>query len=219
MTRFNTTIAAGVLAGLGLIYMVASLATGRSARAEAPPDLRVDSSRIGVDVWQATDLLIRDKGGLAVIDIRSPVEHARYHLPGSQNEPDASASRIVELAGTKKIILVASKDDQASALATSARSSSGRKDIFYLKGGAPSFFLKFELPIPLFSEKDVPFGYEEALAVVKAHLEGRGKEELEHVQDALATLVRLGYEPTALKKTGKTKAAVKKRKKISGGCQ
>ncbi len=218
MTRFNTKIAAGVLACLGLIYMVASLVTDRSARAESPPDLSVEDSQVGIGVWQTASLLMGDKGKLEVVDIRSAKEHARYHVPGSQNEPGASASTIAELAASKKVVVIASKDEQAIAIVTAARSSSGLQNIFYLKGGARSFYLAFELPIPLFSDNEVPFGYEEALAVVKANFEGPTKGGVKQIQDALATLVRLGYEPTALKKTGKSKAAGKKRKKIAGGC-
>ncbi len=203
MTRFNTKIAAGVLAGLGLVYMVASLATGRSASAESPPDLGVEDSQVGIGIWQTASLLIRDKGNLEIVDIRSAKDYARYHVPGSRREPDANTSKIAELAGSKKIVIVASKDEQAIALVTAARSSSGRKNVFYLKGGARSFYLTFELPVPLFSDKEVPFGYEKALSVVKAHIGGQGKRDVKDVQDALATLVRLGYEPTALKKSGK----------------
>jgi len=218
MTRFDTKIAAGVLAGLGLVYMVASLATGRSARAEPPPDLQVDDSQMGIDIWQAVDLLIRDRDTLEVIDIRPAGAHARYRVPGSRNEPDASSSRIAELARSKKVVVIASVDKKAIALTTAARTSSGQRNIFYLKGGARSFYLTFELPVPLFSDKEVPFGYDEALSLVKAHIEGQGTRDVNDVQDALAKLVRLEYEPTALKKAKKSKATAKKRKKISGGC-
>ncbi|MCP4605232.1 MAG: rhodanese-like domain-containing protein [Proteobacteria bacterium] len=222
MTGFNTKIGAGLLAGLGLIYMISSLATGRSARAEAPPDLDGYEFFTEMKIWQAAYYLVQGQGRTKVIDLRSEKEFARYHIPGSYNKPGADTDSIAELAKKGRIFLVAAKDEQATKMAAILRSSSGLKNIHYIKGGVRTWYLTFELPVPLFSDKEAPFEYEKALAIVRAHFSDNGASnkggDMKQVSEAIRTLAGLGYEPTLLKKTGKSKSSNKKRKKIAGGC-
>ncbi|MDJ0762029.1 MAG: rhodanese-like domain-containing protein [Myxococcota bacterium] len=217
MMKFNSKIAAGTLAGLGLIYMIVSLATGKSAQSHIPPDLDVADAKLGVDVFQAAHLLIEERATVAVVDVRAASDYNLYHLPGSRSEPGAKPDRIAELAGRKKIILIAGKDDAAISLTSAARASAKKSNIFYLKGGARGFYLTFELPVPLFSDTSPPHGYGEAIQTVKAHITGTNGDT-KKASAALAVLARLAFEPTALKSTGKPKASGKKRKKIAGGC-
>ncbi len=218
MTAFDSKIAAAVAIAIALIYMVISLATGHSARADFPPDLSPDSSQLGIGVWQAADLMVKESARIQVIDVRSPLEFARYHIPGSQNKPGADPGVIAALAKAGPVIVACATDDQVSKNVAAARAATGSKKIFFLTGGVKSWYLAFALPVPLFSDKKVPFGYEKALAVVNGHfLDPQGSDK-KQVTEALGILARLEYEPNLLKKSGKPKAAGKKRKKIAGGC-
>ena len=218
MTVFNTKKASAVLVGMSLVYLVASLVTGRSARADFPPDLTAETSELGIGVWQAADLMAREGENTRVVDARSAEEFERYHVPGSQNEPGADAKQIAALAKTAKVILIATKDEQAEKTVSAARKLASSKNIIFLTGGAQSWYLALALPIPLFSDKEAPFGYEKALEVVKTHFANPTAGDKKQVAEAIATLARLGYQPTLLKKSGKPKAGKKKRKKIAGGC-
>lgn len=219
MKRFNSKIGAIALAAFGLVYMVASLATGRSATAKYPPDLAVDNAELGISPWQTAELLIREKDSVRLIDVRAPEEYAAYHVPESTNKPSYDSQRVADMAAkTHTVIVVTGSDEKAGALVADARRLSGKKNIFYLREGARSWYLSFDLPIPLFSDEKPPYGYTEALATVKNYFEKDGQNDPEVAQNALATLVRLNYEPTKLGKKRKPKATGKKRKKIAGGC-
>lgn len=219
MKRFNSKIGAGALVGFGLVYMVASLATGRSATAKYPPDLAVDNAQLEISVWQTAELLIREKDTVHLIDVRAPEEYATYHVPKSINKPSYDSRQVADIgAKNHTVIVVAGSDEKAGALVTDVRRLSGKKNIYYLREGAGSWYLSFDLPISLFSDEKPPYGYTEALATVRNYFDKDGRNDPEAAQNALATLVRLNYEPTKLGKKRKPKASGKKRKKIAGGC-
>jgi len=218
MTRFNSKIAAGVLVGLGLVYMIASVATGRSAVALNPPGTDLDGSTTGAGVWQAAGMMLDGKQTAAVIDIRTKEEFRRYHVPGSINEPGADANRIAKLSEKGSVILVAAKDQDASALAAGARAVSGKKNVFFLTGGARAWYLALDLPVPMFSDQNMPPGYESAIAALRDYFRNPSGADREKAKRALSALARVDYSPTLLGKAKKPASSGKKRKKIAGGC-
>jgi rhodanese-related sulfurtransferase len=219
MTRFNTKIAAGVAGLLGASYLVAGLASGHSARSEPPPDLTANAAEAGLDAWKAAAALLDGSGKAMVIDLRSPEEYARYHVPGSISEPGATAARLVELARDHApIVVVAAKDDAAQKLVGEARASAKDAKIHYLVDGPRAWYLAFELPVPLFAEASVPRDYEQALGALRGFLARPDPAAKSAALEALQTLAKINFQPTLLKQSGKPKAAGGAKKKISGGC-
>jgi hypothetical protein len=219
MMTFNPKIAAGVAGLLGAIYLVAGLASGHSARSEPPPDLTANAAEAGLDVWKTAAALLDDSSKAQVVDVRAAEEFARYHVPGAVNEPGASASKLVEFARLHSpIIVVASKDDAAQKLVGEARAAAKEARIHYLVDGPRSWYLAFDLPVPLFAEAGAPSGYEEALGTLKGFLSKPEPAAKPRAFEALQALAKMNFQPTLLKQTGKAKAAGGAKKKISGGC-
>jgi len=217
MKGLDARVGAVVLSLLGASYFAAAAATGHSARSEAPLDLRAQAHEAGLDAMKAAALLVEDKATL-VMDTRSPRDFALYHVPGAQNEPDASPSRIAQLAKSgAPVIVVASRDDLALALVEGARQAAPGQRIHFLKDGVRAFYLTFELPVPLFSDTAAPYGYDEAVATVRLYLTERSTGDAKAAADALDRLARTAYRPTLLK-GGPGPKAGGAQKKISGGC-
>ncbi|HEY3358430.1 MAG TPA: rhodanese-like domain-containing protein [Polyangia bacterium] len=215
MTRLDPRIGAAVLAVLGLGYMIGSLASGRSARAEPPPDLSAAAGEAGLDVWQAVNLLL---DGAALVDVRTPDEHARWHAPGAVSMPAAGPAAVRPLLGRRAVILMAARDDAAQRLAGTLRSEDKSARVFYLVDGPRAWYLALELPVPLFAEAGPPRGYDQALATLKAWLNRPDAAARGPAVAALQTLAKAGYQPALLKTGGKAKPAGGARKKIAGGC-
>ena len=217
MRAIDSRAGAGLVVALGAVYLAASLATGHTARSEAPLDLRPAAGETGLDALRAAGAVAAEPG-MAFVDVRPAEDFARYHVPGSRSEPGAAASRLVELAASHPaVVVVAAKDDAAEALVAEARRQAPGKAIHFLKDGARGFYLAFELPVPLFAEAPPPPGYDEALATVRSYLAGPKAETAPAAAEAVADLTRLGYQPTALRGRPAAKAGGA-RKKIAGGC-
>jgi rhodanese-related sulfurtransferase len=218
MMRFDSRIGAGLLVGLAAVYMVASVATGRSARAEVPPDLTPPAGYLALDVWKAANVVVQEPG-TALIDVRPAEAYARYHLPGAVNLPGAGPEEVRgALRGAPAAIVYAGKDDVAQTLVAAARASDAAARVHYLVDGARAWYLAFELPVPLFSDAPPPSGYAEALATVKAWLEERDPAAQGSAAAALQALVRAGYQPNLLQGARKPAAIGGGKKKLSGGC-
>ncbi|MBI5549335.1 MAG: rhodanese-like domain-containing protein [Deltaproteobacteria bacterium] len=215
--NFNSKIAAAGAVGLGAIYLVLGLATGHSARSEVPPDLSASATEAGLDVWKTAAALLSDKERAQVVDVRSPEEYARYHLPRAVNEPDAARLHELAVRGGP-LIVVAAKDDVAQKLVAEIRARSKHASIHYLIDGPRAWYLAFELPVSMFAEASSPNGYEEALATLKDFWMKPEQGAKGQALEALQSLARMNFQPTLLKQSGKPKAAGGAKKKISGGC-
>ena len=216
MTRLNTKIGAAALAVLGLGYMIGSLVTHRSARAEPPPDLTAAAGETGVDVWKAATLVL---DGAALVDRRSKEDFARWHPPGAQSVPGADAAAIREqLRQRPAVVIVAARDDVAQKLVAEVRAQNVAARVHYLVEGPRAWYVALELPVPLFAEAPAPRGYDEALATVKAWLAKPEAGSRPQALAAVQTLAKAAYQPSLLKTGGNPKAAGGARKKISGGC-
>jgi hypothetical protein len=219
MKRFNSKIAAGVAVLLGAVYLVAGLASGHSARSEPPPDLTAGAAEAGLEVWKASAALLETAGKPLVVDVRSAEDFARWHVPGSTNEPGADAAKLLSLAKEHApVIVVASKDDAAQKLVGEAKATAKDARIHYLVDGPRSWYLAFDLPVPMFAESSAPSGYEESLATLRGFLLKPDPAAKGRALEALQTLARLNFQPSLLKQAGKAKAAGGAKKKISGGC-
>jgi len=214
LTKFKPQIGAAFLLVLGALYSVIALASGHSATAEPPPDLAAKEA--GVDVWRATALLLGSARS-CVADSRDKAQFELYHLPGAV--PASSAGAIAEACRDSASLLVVAETDEAAAklCAELEQKQGGKKPIHFLRGGAPSFYLALELPVPLFADKPPPHGYAEARAEIRRWLAGQGRPSAEQLQKTLGVLIRADYQPTKLS-SRKKPAPAKKKKKITGGC-
>ncbi len=218
MTRFNTRIGAIVLALLAGIYMVTALTRGHSARGEMPVDLAAHKLEHGINVWKAAALLIREGDGAVVVDLRSRKDFDAYHLPGSVSVPGWDGKRIGELSDRHDfLVFVADRDEEGLKRVREAIGLHPGKTFHYLRGGIRDWYLNLVLPVPLFNDKQPPFGYEKALATVEAYLSGPEGKDRQRALDAVSTLARLDYRPVELQ-AKKPQASGSKRKKIAGGC-
>ncbi len=217
MSRFNPKIAGGALVSLAAVYMVASLATGRSARAEVPPDLSAAASDAGLDVWKGAAFLAVNDGAVAV-DVRPAEAYARYHLPGAVSLPGGSAEQLEAIAARHPALLVyAGKDEVAQKVVAEARTALPGARVHYLIDGARAWYLAFQLPVPLFAEAGPPDGYTEALAAARGWFETPVFRTRTVAMEALQTLAKQNYQPSLLK-SGKKAVAGPAKKKIGGGC-
>ncbi len=214
MIRFDARLGAGVLVGAAALYAVLSLATGRSARAEVPPDLSAPAKDLALDVWKGAALLVQE--GALVADVRPPDAYARYHLPGARSMPGADAADVRTAAAGKPVLVYAGKDDVAQRLAGELRAAGARA--WYLADGARAWYLAFQLPVPLFAESSPPDGYPEALRAVEAWFERPDLAGRAGAAEALQVLARVNYQPSLLKAGKKAASAGGAKKKVSGGC-
>lgn len=214
LARLSPKIGAAALAALALLYMVVSLVTGHSARAEAPVDLA--PAEAGLDVWRALALMVDHPGQVAVVDVRPAHRYELYHLAAAVRRPEASAAEIREAgAGRAYLVVVADTDAEAEKLVAGLAADGVQAR--FLEGGVADWYLKLELPAPLFSTKPPPHGYASSIQTVQAWLAEPSAVPAKRVRQAIDTLARLGFSPDQL--AGKQQApAGKKRKKISGGC-
>lgn len=216
MKGFNSRIGAALLLGLAALYAAGATATGHSAQSELPPDLTALAADAGVDVWQAVALMADAKGAL-LVDVRSDDERSRYGLPGAFAIPDATAEKVAAKSGYGTLMLIASTDEIAQQLAAKARSIEPDADVRFLRGGARSWYLAFEMPVAMFSTTPEPHGYSEAHATAKRFVNGAADLRAD-AREAALTLAKLNYTPDLLGQGTKPKAAAGGRKKISGGC-
>jgi len=216
MERFNGRIGAGVLGGLAAVYMVAALVTGRSARAEVPPDLTPRPADLALDVWKAAALLVGE--GAAVVDLRPLDAFQGYHVPGARSLPAGGAAEVAALARSWPVLVYAGKDEVAHKVVAEVRAAEPQARVYYLADGARAWYLAFGLPVPLFAEASPPDGYAEAMAKLGGYLAEPEPSARAAAAAALQTLARINYQPTLLKSGRKTAAAGGARKKIGGGC-
>lgn len=218
MTRFDSKLGAAALVGLATLYLVISLATGRSARAEVPPDLSPRAADLALDVWKTATLLVQEPRS-AVLDVRPADAFARYHLPGAVNVPGASAEQVRDvLRSAPAVVIVSGKDEVAQKLVTGVRAADSSARAHYLTDGARAWYLAFQLPVPLFSEATPPPGYLESLATVTSWFQSREPAGRESAIAALQTLTKAAYQPTLLQSARKPAATGGGRKKLAGGC-
>ena len=217
MTRFNSKVAAAVLLVLAGLYATASLALGRSAHSDIPPDLSLKAADAGVTVPKTVAALLATPAAV-LADVRPDEEFAAYRIPGSIHVPGASASDLVHLAKGHPVIVIASKDGEAQKLVGAARQLDPSGAYHFLQNGVRDFYLAFELPVELFNDAKPPGGYAAAVGTVKSFLATRDPRTSQQTRMALLDLAKYNYEPTLLKQAGKAQAAGGPRKKISGGC-
>lgn len=215
MIRLDAKLGAGVLVGAAALYAVLSIATGRSARAEVPPDLSASAKDAALDVWKAGALMVEQD--VSVIDVRPSDAYARYHLPGARSMPGAAAAEARSAAAGRPVLVYAGKDEVAQKLVTELRAS-GALRTWYLVDGARAWYLAFQLPVPLFAESGPPDGYAQALRVAGSCLEKPDPTRRGQAAEALQALAKANYQPTLLKSGKKAAAASGGKKKISGGC-
>ncbi|ABC82398.1 rhodanese-like domain-containing protein [Anaeromyxobacter dehalogenans] len=216
--RITNRTGAAALVGAAAAYLVLALATGHSARAELPPDLTPPPADAALDVWKAAAGVVQAAGRAAVLDVRPADAYARYHLPGAESLPGASAEDVLARARGRPFTLVyAGKDEVALRLVQEARRADPGARVHYLVDGARAWYLALALPVPLFAEAAPPAGYAEALAAAQAALASPSSDRVAPGLEALQTLARLDFRPDLLKAGGKPKAGGAK-KKISGGC-
>jgi hypothetical protein len=210
--------AAAALVGAAALYAVAALATGRSARAEVPPDLAAKPQDLALDVWKAAAAIVAGGGKVAVVDLRPTDAYARYHLPAARSLPGADGAEILgATAGAPLVLVYAGKDEVAQRAVAEAREASPGVRVHYLPEGARAWYLAFELPVPLFSDQAAPEGYGKALSLARSWLSAPGPEGQAEALEAVQALAKASYQPNLLQ-TGKRKAAAQGKKKISGGC-
>jgi rhodanese-related sulfurtransferase len=209
--------AAALVATAGL-YMIASLATGRSARAEAPLDLTPKPADLALDVWKAASALVEAEGHAAIVDVRAADAFASYHLPRAENVPGASGAAVAAIAKGRPLVLVyAGKDDVARKLVEDARRAAPGARIHFLADGARAWYLALGLPVALFSEQPPPDGYAEAVQRVQRFLARAEPGAKPAALESIQLLARTNYQPSLLKTGGPPKATGAK-KKIAGGC-
>ena len=217
MNRFNEKIGAGVLVGLAVLYMILSLATGRNASGETPPDL--SAPKAGVNVWQASNLLIKQQGKVVIVDVRDSKLFGLYHIKGSISVPKAGVKQVLrQVSGKSAVLLVGDKDKDMALLAGKVAHANKGIKVHFLKDGVRGWYLTYELPIQIFSTKKRPFGWEDAMNTARAWFKsgGQGQDPAKALA-AIAKLANLNYSPTLLQGK-KKKAGGGKKKKISGGC-
>jgi len=216
MNRFNSRVAAAILIGLGFVHAALGLVLGRSARAEAPPDLGAAAAEAGLDAWKAAALLVETEAWL--VDVRPRDAFAAYHLPGATSLPGAGAGQLTERLGAHPVIVVyAEKDEVARRLVAEARLAAPGARIHYVVDGARAWYLAFDLPVALFAEAAPPDGYRDALRAVKGWFLYRGTRTRGTTVEALRTLARVNYQPSLLGARRKA-ASGGQRNKIGGGC-
>ncbi len=215
MTRFNNKYGAIALVGLAALYMIVSLATGRSAASEAPPNLA--PAEAAVDVWQATVLMAQRGDAVAVVDVRPKEQFDLYHVPRSVSKPGASAGAVADaVRGKTAVLIVADTDANASKLAGEVATGDKAVAVHFLKEGVRAWYLAYVVPVPLFNEKPPPYGWTEAMATARAFVND-GAGSADEVVKAVGKLSTSGYAPTQLQGQKKPAAGGAK-KKIAGGC-
>jgi hypothetical protein len=216
MTRLRKLAGTLILLGPASLYGTLALLRGHSAAAEPPADL--SAREAGLEVWRALALLAAPGEPPLLLDVRPRERFELYHLPRSENLPGADARLIAERARAgRAVLLVGDKDEAAAALVGEARRLAPGARIHFLQEGARALYLALELPVPLFSDSPVPFGYQRALEKVQAWLRRPEGVDRDAVVEALGLLSRAGYAPTALQAKKRAPAGPAK-KKISGGC-
>ena len=219
MMNFNTKTGALVLAVLGALYMILSLSFNHTAVGEIQIDLTPQKTTPGLTVWEAAALIVKNRDSTVVVDIRDNQAFDTFNIPGSRNIPRVEKSvmgDVVKAGDT--VILVTDENQAAEELIASMKAWSEDTTAYYLKDGIRSWYLTFELPVPLFNDQKSPYGYDSALETVKDYFDTPQPGEEDNVTAALATLARLNYQPNLLGAPKKTARANKKVKKISGGC-
>jgi hypothetical protein len=199
MSRFDPRIGAGVAAGLALIYLIGALATGHRARAEEPPDLSPPDAALGLTLWQTLALRVDPSRGARLIDARPNARARLYAIPGAERQPEVDPARLLVLAAEGPVVVVTDADARASALTRRARAQRPGAEVYYLRGGARSWYLRLELPVPLFAGRPAPLGYAASLSTVKLWLSDPGKVSARVITSAIENLARLDYQPTLLK--------------------
>lgn len=218
MKRFDPRLGAALLLGTAGLYLVLQLATGRSARAEVPPDLTARPADLALDVWKTATLLVEEPKA-AVVDVRPADAYARYHLPGALSLPGAGADEVAKLLATAPAAVVyAGKDEVAQKLVADVRAAAPQARVHYLPDGARAWYLAFELPVPLFAESGPPDGYQPSLAAVHGWFGRAADASRSRALEGLQTLARANYQPTLLRSGKKAAATGGAKKKIGGGC-
>jgi rhodanese-related sulfurtransferase len=216
---FTPRKGAAVLVSAAAAYLVAVVATGRSARAEVPPDVMPRAADAALDVWKAAAGLVEADGRAVVLDVRPADAFARYHLPGAVSVPGASASDVASRAAAAAFVLVyAGKDEIAQKLVADARRAAPGARVHYLVDGARAWYLALALPVPLFADAAPPDGYADALARLSGWLARTDPAAREATLEAIQALAKASYQPSLLKAGGAPKAGGGSKKKISGGC-
>jgi hypothetical protein len=217
VTRFNSKWGAAVLIGLAALYLLLSLVTRRSAASDRPTDL--SASDAGLDVWKAAALLVREGGKVAVVDLRPMDRFDLYHVPRSRNVARGDAADVAKLGFSGDyVLIIAEQDKDAEEVAAGLAKVDRSKHVHFLKDGVRAWYLAFELPVALFSDKPSPHGWDDAMATVRAWQAAGESRNAAEVLAALGTLSKAGYEPSMLQGRKPAAPSGASRKKITGGC-
>ncbi|PID37747.1 MAG: hypothetical protein CSB49_08615 [Proteobacteria bacterium] len=212
--RFDARVGAGLLVALSALYLVLGISSGHSATSHMPPDL--SAKKASVDVYTALALMAKQGEKLAIVDVRPAAQRSRYSVPHSVAADAAPAAVLEKTVGKPLALIIGGKDAATAKLVGKIKQSKPQTRVHFLRGGARAWYLALELPVPLFSSKEPPFGYDQAMSTIKAFLAGKADGERAAVVAAIGKLKSLGFAPDLL--AGKKPKAGGKKKKISGGC-
>lgn len=85
---------------------------------------------------QQIEELQRQSNSVKLIDIRTPAEYEKMHVPGALNMPaEAIAENITKFAANDTIVCICNKGQERSQNAAETIAAMGVANVFYLKDG------------------------------------------------------------------------------------
>ena len=85
---------------------------------------------------QQIEELLQQKNTVKLIDIRTPAEYEKMHVPGALNIPaETIAENITKFAANDTIVCICTKGQERSQNAVETIAAMGFANVFYLKDG------------------------------------------------------------------------------------
>jgi len=192
------------------------MATDHSATSRPPVEVELKESK--VNLWQSLTLMAQSENRFVIIDTRSREKYDLFHAPNSVHLENLSANHFLENYANKDFVLViGSKGDDTEKTVRLANKDLPKAKFFILKDGISNWYLTLNLPVPLFSDKPKPFGYDDALSTIKKWLANQSEQQPKNLENSINLLAKANYQPTLLSNKKKASSS-KKKKKITGGC-
>ena len=92
---------------------------------------------------QQVEELQQQNNTVKLIDIRTPDEYEKIHVPGALNIPaEAIDENILKFAANETIVCICNKGQERSQNAAEAIAAMGFANIFYLKDGTVGWFVE-----------------------------------------------------------------------------